>query len=134
NRGELWIWKDRLPVRLHVDDGPAAFFRLVHRLVEPADARIAVIGVFALGIDVVHDTHESRAGMGGSPLQHLQVAVRVAEGENRITPRCGAAAPSPSRDRMRRQAGNRTAVRTTTCRRCRALRCEARAPRNPATP
>src|SRR5262245_15457664 len=86
NRGELWIWKDRLPVRLHVDHSPAALLRFVQRLVEPADARIAVIGVFALGIGVVHDAHETRAGMGGSPLQHLQVAIRVAEGENRVTP------------------------------------------------
>jgi hypothetical protein len=38
-----------LPVALHAGDGPAAPRRLVERLVEPPDMRVAVIGPFALG-------------------------------------------------------------------------------------
>src|SRR5215510_4773599 len=66
--------------------GPTALCRFVQRLVEPADARVAVICVFALGIGVMHDSHEARSGMGGSALQHLQIAIRISERENRVTP------------------------------------------------
>jgi hypothetical protein len=35
---------------------------------------------------VVHEPHEARAAAGSRPLQHLLVAVRVAEGEHRPPP------------------------------------------------
>ena len=57
--------------------------RLVERLVEPADVAVAVVGPFALGIGVVHDQTEARPVARGGPLQHLQIAVGVAERHDR---------------------------------------------------
>ena len=57
--------------------------RLVERLVELADVRLAVVGPLALGVGVVDEEAEARAAAGGGPLQHLQVAVGVAEGGDR---------------------------------------------------
>src|SRR5262245_50743247 len=45
--------KDLLPVGLHVHDRPALRIRLVERLVETPDRRLAVVGVFALGVGVM---------------------------------------------------------------------------------
>src|SRR5262245_6164667 len=73
--------EDPRPLRLHVDDGPALLFRLVPRLVEPADRRLAIVRPLALGVRVMDDAHEPRTGTGGRPLQHLVIAVRVAERE-----------------------------------------------------
>src|SRR5258708_30098071 len=78
--------KNRLPILLHVDDRPALRGRLVQRLVELADLRLPVVGVFALGIGVVHEPHEARAIAGRGPLQHLQIAVGVSECKNGTTP------------------------------------------------
>ena len=72
--------KISLPVVLHVDDGPALLRGLVERLVELADVRSAIVGIFALGVGVVDDEAEPRRPCSpGRPLQHLQVAVGVAE-------------------------------------------------------
>src|SRR5260221_2715716 len=68
-----------LPVVLHADHGPAAGIGFVEPLVEAADARFAVVGPFAAGVVVVNVEAETRALAGGGPLQHLQVAVRIAE-------------------------------------------------------
>ena len=57
--------------------------RFVEALVELADVRLAVVGPFALGVGVVDEEAEARAAAGGGPLQHLQVAVGVAEGGDR---------------------------------------------------
>src|SRR4051812_10285692 len=76
---------DDFPVGLHVDHTPLAFDRLVPRLVEPANAALAVIGVLALGIGVMDQAHEAQAGSARRVLQHLLVAVGVAEGEDRTT-------------------------------------------------
>src|SRR5262245_63749720 len=75
--------KDPLPVLLHVDDGPALRLRLLERLVELADRRRMVVGPFALGVGVVHEQREARARAGGRPLEHLLVAVGVAERHQR---------------------------------------------------
>ena len=55
---------------------------LVPRLVEPADLRLAIVGIFAHGIGMMDKAHEARAGAGRRPFQHLLVAVGVAEGED----------------------------------------------------
>ena len=57
--------------------------RLIERLVELADLRLPVVGVFALGIGVMDDAGEARAGPCRRPLQHLQIAVGIAEREDR---------------------------------------------------
>ncbi len=48
-----------------------------------ADVRIAVVGVFAFGVGMMHKPDEVGAVSGADPLQHLQVVVAVAEDENR---------------------------------------------------
>jgi hypothetical protein len=71
-----------LPVRLHVHDRPAPRLGLGEPFLEPADVR-AVVGPLAVGVGVVDVQAEARAGDGGRPLQHLEVAVRVAERRDR---------------------------------------------------
>ena len=44
---------------------------------------VAVVGVLAFGVGVVDDQAEARPGARGGPLQHLQVAVGVAERRDR---------------------------------------------------
>src|ERR1700754_2925122 len=72
-----------LPVLLHVDEGPAFRPGLVPCLVELSDLRWPVVGVFARGVRVVHDAGKARARACRGPLQHLQIAVGVAESEDR---------------------------------------------------
>jgi len=52
----------------------------VEAAVEPADARIAVVGPLALGIIVVDEEAETQSGAGGSPFEHLEIAVGVSKG------------------------------------------------------
>ena|ERR1041385_1411463 len=56
---------------------------LVPRLVELADVRGPVVGPLPLDIGVMHDPRQARAVAGGRVLQHLMIAVRVAEREDR---------------------------------------------------
>src|SRR4029079_18900442 len=79
-------WEDRLPIVLHVDHGPAFGRRLVERLVELADVGLAVVGIFAHRVGVMHQPHEAQALAERGPFQHLLVAVGVAEGEDRLAP------------------------------------------------
>src|SRR5262245_8825991 len=62
---------DGFPVGLHVDHGPAARWRLIECLVEPADGGLAVVGPFPLSIGVVDDQAEARRVVDRCPLQHL---------------------------------------------------------------
>src|SRR5690606_30443774 len=79
----LILRKDRLPVVLHGDDDPAFRPGGIQRLVEPADVAVAVVGELALGVVVVHDQPQASAIGARGPLQHLQIAVGVAEGRDR---------------------------------------------------
>src|SRR5262245_66297424 len=81
--GSLFEREDLLPVSLHVDDRPAPALRLVERLVQPADVRLAVVRPLARVVGVTHDAHEARALAGRCPLKHLLVAVGVAERQER---------------------------------------------------
>src|SRR5262249_14254738 len=74
--------EDALPVRLHVYHSPAPRRGLVQGLVQLADFRGPVVGPFAIAVGVMHEPHEPGALSRGGPLEHLQVAVRVAEGED----------------------------------------------------
>src|SRR5215813_3126006 len=76
----LFERKDLLPVGFHADDDPVFRLRLVPGLVELADARLAVVGELALSVVVVDEEREAAAFAGRGHLQHLQVAVGVAEG------------------------------------------------------
>jgi hypothetical protein len=66
----------------HVDNRPASLCRFVEGLVELADMRLPIIGVFSLGIGVMDDPHEAGAAAVGGVSQHLQVTVRIAESED----------------------------------------------------
>src|SRR5262245_58976107 len=82
----LFKRENPLPVRFHADDNPLLCPRLVERLVEPADRRLAVVGELALGVVVAHDQHQPSALPGLRELQHLQVAVGIAERGDRAPP------------------------------------------------
>src|SRR4051794_38498215 len=79
--------KDALPVVLHVDHGP-----LVHRCgiqgdVEPSEMRLAIVGIFSHRIGMMDDQAKPHTtGAERRPLQHLEIAVGVAEGSNRSAP------------------------------------------------
>ena len=70
---------DHLPVSLHVYNGPAFRCCFVEPFLQAADAGIAVISPFSVAIGMVNVEGESRPRSGRGPLQHLQVAIRVAE-------------------------------------------------------
>ena len=77
--------EDGFPVGFHVDDGPAFGGGFVEGFVEFADAGGTVVGVFAFGVGVVDEEGEARAEggvAGGGVLEHLEVAVGVAEGHD----------------------------------------------------
>ena len=75
--------KNFIPVVFHADDGPAFGFGFVECLVKLAHRGGAVVGILTCGIGVVHEEHEAGSGAGGCPLEHLLVAVGVAEGGDR---------------------------------------------------
>ena len=56
---------------------------LVESALELADVAVAVVGEFARGVVVVDDHAQPRTGRRGRPLEHLEVAVRIAEGHDR---------------------------------------------------
>src|SRR5215831_7950096 len=72
-----------LPVRFHADDNPVLRLGFVPGFVELADVRLAVVGELALRVVVMHEEHQAPAFAGGGELQHLQVAVGVAESGDR---------------------------------------------------
>ncbi len=75
----MYYLVDRPPVVVHVDDGPSPFGGLIERPVEPADVRLAVVRPLAVGVGVVDDEPEPSSRPGGGPLQHLEIAVGIAE-------------------------------------------------------
>ena len=76
--------KDPLPIVLHINHGPPVHCCGVQRHIEFAEMRMAVVGVFAFRISMMHDQAKARAtGAERCPLQHFEIAVGVAEGGNR---------------------------------------------------
>src|SRR5262249_44164087 len=67
-----------------VHDNPAAPGGFVEGLVEAAETRLAVVGELALGVSMMDDQPQARPGTDGRVLEHLQVAVRVAERQYRL--------------------------------------------------
>ena len=76
------IGEDRLPVRPHVHDGPALITGRVQCGIQPPHVRLAIVGVLPLGVGVMDDQAEAGTFAGGRPLEHLEVAVGVAEGHH----------------------------------------------------
>lgn len=75
--------KDHFPILLHVDHRLSIHRGSTQRNVEPTDARLAVIGVFALSIRVMNDRPKAHARADGRPLKHLEITVGVSERGNR---------------------------------------------------
>src|SRR5262245_57052898 len=71
--------KDCFPVLLHAHNGPTSCFGFIERLVEAADGGLAVVGPFTLGVGVMDQAGKARAATGDRPLEHLEVAVGIAE-------------------------------------------------------
>src|SRR5208282_1379092 len=77
--------EDVLPIVFHADHRPVARFRFVHqRIGECADLGIrqtacGSIRIFPLGIIVMDEHLQPRAGAGADPFEHLAVAVGIAE-------------------------------------------------------
>src|SRR5262249_24198754 len=76
----LFVGEYRLPVTLHVDDGPASGPGLIEASVEPSEGRrLPVVGPLTVRIRVVDIETESRPATGGRPVEHWQVTVCIAE-------------------------------------------------------
>src|SRR3954451_5363637 len=75
--------KDALPVSLHIHHGPVIHGSGVQRLVESAEVRFAIICVFTFGVSVMNENAKAYSTAHGRPLQHFEVAIRVAKGGDR---------------------------------------------------
>src|ERR1700676_2415901 len=75
--------KDHLPILFHVDHGPLINGSGRQSDVETAEMRLPVVGIFAFGIGVVNDGAEAYAAADRRPLQHLEIAVGIAERSDR---------------------------------------------------
>src|SRR5262245_57905452 len=83
----LLEWKHSVPVILHADHMPALLVGLRHQGIgEGADPGLRPVGVLTRGVVVVDEHHQTGAAAGLGPLEHLAVAVRVAEGGQRFPP------------------------------------------------
>src|SRR5215207_11054025 len=75
--------KDALPVSLHIHHGPVIQGSGVQRLAESAKVRFAIICVFTFGVSVMNENAKAYSTAHGRPLQHFEVAIRVAKGGDR---------------------------------------------------
>src|SRR3954447_21150091 len=79
--------EDAVPVSFHVNHGPAHGRRRVQRRVQPAEVRFTVVGIFAFRVSMVNQHPEvGTTAFHRGPLQHLQIAVRIAKGSDRVLP------------------------------------------------
>lgn len=77
--------KNVFPVVLHINDCPSFCQRFIKCFIKVANRRFAIVGPSAVSVRVVNKQCEPLALPGSSPLQHLQVAIRVAESGNWAT-------------------------------------------------
>src|SRR5215204_7543810 len=78
--------KHALPVSLHIHHGPVIHGSGIQRLVESAKVRFAIVCVFAFGVGVMNEKAKAYSTAHGRPLQHFEVAIRVAKGGDRTAP------------------------------------------------
>lgn len=64
---------------------PALGSGFVECLVQFPDMRCAIVRPFTLSVGMMNQAHESRPGSRSRPLQHLVIAVGIAEGKNGTT-------------------------------------------------
>src|SRR5262245_47757133 len=73
---------DNSPVRIHIHDGPASCLGFVESFVQFSNARGPVVCPLTYTVGVVSVKTESRTGARTSPLQHLQITVRISKSGN----------------------------------------------------
>src|SRR5207245_233841 len=85
NRGDLLLeWENTFPVVLHVHHSPFVHGCGVQSDVEMTKMRLSVVSILAFGVGVMDDQPKPRAaGAERGPLQHLKIAVGIAEGGDR---------------------------------------------------
>src|SRR4051812_44621188 len=76
-------WEYAVPINFHVHHRPAFGPGFIKALVEPANGGLPVVGPLTLSISMMDVKAIARTGRLARPLQHLQVAVGVAERGNR---------------------------------------------------
>ena len=74
---------DGFPIVLHADDRPTMLRRGVEAAGELADMTFAVVGELTRGVVVMNEQPETRTLTAGGPLEHLEVAVGIAESGDR---------------------------------------------------
>ena len=78
--------EDAFPIPLHVDDRPSIRGCCIQGRIQPTKGRVAVIGVFAFPIGVMDDQPETAAACQSGPLEHLKIAIGIAECGDRAPP------------------------------------------------
>src|SRR5882672_5230990 len=76
--------EDFRPIVLHADDVEAELTGAVERLGERAQAKVAVIGEFALAIVMMQQERHARPKPRHRVAHHRHVAVGIAEGQDRV--------------------------------------------------
>src|SRR5690349_2339981 len=79
----LSVIKDGAPVVLHADQRDPILFRFVESLRKRAQPEIAIVSDFARSVIVVEKQRKPRTRPGFDVAQHRQIAVGIAERENR---------------------------------------------------
>ena len=93
---------DLVPIAFHVDDGPAAFGRLVERLVKLSDVGLTVVGPLALPVRMPDWDSESRPFTSSS----TDWNPTGRHGLNRVSSTTTQAQPGPSRQETPRTSMN----------------------------
>jgi len=74
--------KNPIPVAPHAGDDPAPGGRLIQSPGQAADGRLPIVAPLPLGIVMPDDQPETPAGTGGGPLQHFEITVGIAKGQD----------------------------------------------------
>jgi hypothetical protein len=64
---------------LHINNCPVLSLGFIEPLLMPPDGRLAIGGPFPLTVGTMNGETESRPRTSAGPLEHLQIAVRIAE-------------------------------------------------------
>src|SRR5260221_7121965 len=75
--------ENALPVVFHIDDRPFIQRGGVQRFVEATKGRVPVVSIFAFGVGMMNNQAKAASTGHRRPLQHFEIAVRVAERSDR---------------------------------------------------
>src|SRR6266478_2807462 len=79
----LLKFENALPVVFHIDDRPFIQRGGVQRFVEATKGRVPVVSIFAFGVGMMNNQAKAASTGHRRPLQHFEIAVRVAERSDR---------------------------------------------------